>query len=82
MKLRNPSFQNDMTGASCQSCHFLTDKKGLARYDLGVTHIVNQYGKVEGMPDEQQQQGLQRMYQILKKAGKTSNNIDYDFQYE
>ena len=63
-------------------CHFLTDKKGLARYDLGVTHIVNQDGKVEGMPDEQQQQGMQRMYQILEKAGKTSNNIDYDFQYE
>ena len=63
-------------------CHFLTDKKGLARYDLGATHIVNQDGKVEGMPDEQQQQGMQRMYQILKKAGKTSNNIDYDFQYE
>ena len=63
-------------------CHFLTDKKGLARYDLGATHIVNQDGKVEGMPDEQQQQGMQRMYQILEKAGKTSNNIDYDFQYE
>ena len=63
-------------------CHFLTDKKGLARYDLGSTHIVNQDGKVEGMPDEQQQQGMQRMYQILKKAGKTSDNIDYDFQYE
>ena len=63
-------------------CHLLTDKKGLARYDLGATHIVNQDGKVEGMPDQQQQQGMQRMYQILKKAGKTSNNIDYDFQYE
>ena len=63
-------------------CHILTDKKGLARYDLGATHIVNQDGKVEGMPDEQQQQGMQRMYQILKKAGKTNNNIDYDFQYE
>ena len=61
-------------------CHLLTDKKGLARYDLGSTHIVTQDGKVEGMPDEQQQQGMQRMYEILKKAGKTSNNIDYEFQ--
>jgi hypothetical protein len=43
---------------------------------------VNQDGKVEGMPDEQQQQGIQRMYQILEKEGKTCNNIDYDFQYE
>ena len=63
-------------------CHFISDKKGLARYDLGATHIVNQDGKVEGMPDEQQQQGIQRMYQILEKEGKTCNNIDYDFQYE
>ncbi|MBO4822818.1 MAG: hypothetical protein J5548_15320 [Prevotella sp.] len=63
-------------------CHFFTDKNGLARYDLGATHIVNQDGKVEGMPNEQQQEGMQRMYQILKKAGKTSNNIEYDFQFE
>ena len=61
-------------------CHFLTDKKGLARYDLVATTIVNQDGK--GMPNEQQQQGVQRMYKILEKAGKTSRNIDYDFQFE
>jgi hypothetical protein len=34
------------------------------------------------MPNQQQQQGMKQMYQILKKAGKTSNNISYDFQFE
>ena len=62
-------------------CHFLTDKNGLARYDLGKTIVVSEDGKVEGYPTEQQQEGMQYMYQILQKAGKTSNHIDYDFQY-
>jgi hypothetical protein len=43
---------------------------------------VNQDGKVEGMPDEQQQLGMQRMYKILEKAGKTCRNIDYEFLFE
>jgi hypothetical protein len=60
----------------------MSDKNGLARYDLGATKIINQDGTVEGMPNQQQQQGMRQMYQILKKAGKTSNNIDYDFQFE
>ena len=63
-------------------CHFMSDKNGLARYDLGATKIINQDGTVEGMPNQQQQQGMRQMYQILKKAGKTSNNISYDFQFE
>lgn len=63
-------------------CHYMTDKKGLARYDLDATTFVTQDGTTEGTPDQQQQQGMQRMYQILKKAGKTTNHIDYDFQYE
>ena len=63
-------------------CHFMSDKNGLARYDLGATKITNQDGTVEGMPNQQQQQGMKQMYQILKKAGKTSNNISYDFQFE
>ena len=63
-------------------CHYMTDKKGLARYDLGATNIVSQDGTVEGTADQQQQQGMQRMYQILKKAGKTTSHIDYDFQFE
>lgn len=62
-------------------CHFLTDKNGLARYDLGKTIVVSEDGKVEGYPTEQQQEGMQYMYQILQKAGKTSSHIDYDFQY-
>lgn len=62
-------------------CHFLTDKNGLARYDLGKTIVVSEDGKVEGYPTEQQQEGMQYMYQILQKAGKTSNHIDYDFHY-
>ena len=63
-------------------CHYMTDKKGLARYDLGATNIVSQDGTVEGTADQQQQQGMQRMYQILKKAGKTTSHIDYNFQFE
>ena len=52
-------------------CHFLSDKNGLARYDLGLTHIVSADGEViEGNPTDQQEQGMQRMYQILQKAGK------------
>ena len=62
-------------------CHFLTDKNGLARYDLSVTNFIGQDGKIEGEPSSQQEQGMQRMYQILQKAGKTSNHISYDFKY-
>jgi len=62
-------------------CHFLTDKNGLARYDLGRTTVVSPDGRVEGNPTEQQQEGMQYMYEILQLAGKTSNHIDYDFQY-
>ena len=61
-------------------CHFLSDKNGLARYDLGATRIVSADGEViEGNPTDQQEQGMQRMYQILQKAGKIRSNIDYDF---
>ena len=64
-------------------CHFLTDKNGLARYDLGATHIVSADGKViEGNPSDLQAQGMQRMYQILQKAGKVRSSIDYDFQFK
>lgn len=63
-------------------CHFLSDKNGLARYDLGKTTFVSQDGKVEGNPTEQQKQGVERMYEILRKAGKTSSNIEYDFQFK
>lgn len=63
-------------------CHFLSDNKGLARYDLGATRILNADGNViEGDITEQQEIGIQRMYQILQKAGKINYNIEYDFQY-
>ena len=55
--------------------HFFSDKNGLARYDLGATR------KVEGNPTSQQEQGVLRLYQILRKHGNTKRNIDYDFQY-
>ena len=64
-------------------CHFLSDKNGLARYDLGATRIGSADREViEGNPTEQQEQGMQRMYQILQKAGKIRSNIDYDFQFK
>lgn len=62
-------------------CHFLSDKNGLARYDLGATRLISPDGKVDGNPTSQQEQGVQRLYQILGKAGKISRSIDYDFQY-
>ncbi len=64
-------------------CHYLSDKNGLARYDLGGTRIVSADGEViEGNPTDQQEQGMQRMYQILQKAGKIRSHINYDFQFE
>lgn len=62
-------------------CHFLSDKNGLARYDLGATRLISPDGKVDGNPTSQQEQGIQRLYQILGKAGKIKRSIDYDFQY-
>ena len=62
-------------------CHFLSDKNGLARYDLSAIRLISQDGKVNGNPTSLQEQGVQRLYQILEKTGKISRNIDYDFQF-
>ena len=60
-------------------CYIYSDASGMARYDLGASRIVNEDGKVlEGNPTWQQERGMQRMYQILQKAGKVSSHIDYD----
>ena len=61
--------------------HFLTDKNGLARYDLGATRLIYENGTVEGNPTDKQEQGIKRMYRILQRAGKTRTNIEYDFQF-
>ena len=60
-------------------CHYGSDKNGLSRYMLYEIPIVNHDGKIGEKSDRQQQQSIQRMYQILEKAGKTSNNIDVAF---
>lgn len=62
-------------------CHFMTDKNGLARYDFAMTSIMTEDGEIENHPTEEQERGLQRMYDILQKAGKVSSSIDYDFQF-
>lgn len=62
-------------------CHFMTDKNGLARYDFAMTSIMTENGEIENHPTEEQERGLQRMYDILQKAGKVSSSIDYDFQF-
>lgn len=62
-------------------CHFMTDKNGLARYDFAMTSIMTEDGKIENNPTEEQERGLQRMYDILQKAGKVSSSIDYDFRF-
>jgi hypothetical protein len=59
-------------------CHYDSDKNGLSRYMLEIP-FVNHDGKTEDKSDQKQQQGIQRMYQILEKAGKTSNNKDVAF---
>lgn len=63
-------------------CHFLSDKNGVARYDLQIVNLS--HGKVgEGTPTQQEKEGMERMYQLLKKAGKTTNdsNIGTDFEF-
>ena len=57
-------------------CHYDSDKNGFSRYMLYEIPIVNQDGKIEDKSDQQQQQGKQRMYQILEKAGKTSKVME------
>lgn len=59
-------------------CHFLTDKNGLARYDLQPLYVD---GTTEGNLTDEQEKGIKQMYQILQKAGKVRSNIDYDFQF-
>ena len=66
-------------------CHGLTDKNGVARYDL-VAIRFNQDGTIGGIIEEgyltnQQKQGIKRMYEILQQAGKIRANIDYDFSF-
>lgn len=60
-------------------CHFITDKNGVSRFDFADIPVSDQDGKIEGRAV--QQQGMQQMYQILKKAGKISRHIDYDFNF-
>ena len=62
-------------------CHFISDKNGLARYDLYNTKYVLEDGTISGEMTKEQEQGILRLYQILGKHGKTKTNIDYDFQY-
>lgn len=61
-------------------CYFWSDKNGMARYDLNTNVFIYHDGKEEGNLTKKQQLGIQRMYQILERAGKTSKNIEYDFQ--
>ena len=64
-------------------CHNYSDMSGMARYELGPNCIIGEDGKaIKDYPTEQQKQGMQRMYQILQKAGKVSSHIDYDFQLD
>lgn len=62
-------------------CHFLTDKNGLARYDLYATRMTQQDGTIEGDLTDEQEKGIKRLYQILQRAGKVRTNIDYDFEF-
>jgi hypothetical protein len=49
----------------------------MARYDLEPISLIN--GKVsEGISTDQQEKGIQRMYDILRKARKIDYHIDYD----
>ena len=52
------------------------EESGMGKYVLGATYVTSQDGKTEGHPTEQQAAGMQRMYQILQMAGKTTDNFD------
>ena len=61
-------------------CHLFTDASGMARYDLEPISLIN--GKVsKGNSTDQQKKGIQRMYDILRKARKIDYHIDYDINY-
>lgn len=76
------SSLSSMLSTGVTFCQFLSDKNGLARYDLSVTRIMDSDGSIDGEPSEEQLQGIQRMYKILQKAGKTSTSITYDFLFK
>lgn len=63
-------------------CHFLTDRNGISRYDLGTTLVLREDGTTDGKNTDQQAEGVKRMFQILQQAGKTSTRIDYDFKFK
>lgn len=75
------SALSSMLSTGVTFCHLLSDKNGLARYDLSATRIIDLDGSIDGEPTDQQREGMQRMYQILQKAGKTSTNITYEFLF-
>ena len=75
------SSLSSMLSTGVTFCQFLSDKNGLARYDLSVTRIMDSDGSIDGEPSEEQLQGIQRMYKILQKAGKTSTSITYEFLF-
>lgn len=56
-------------------------KKDGAIYKLEIAVLRNKDGVAEGELTEQEQEGMKRMYQILKKAGKTTNDIDFGANY-
>ena len=80
-EVRLHSYLSSMLPHGLTFCHFMTDKNGLARYDLGATRLINLDGTIEGNPTNQQEQGIKRMYEILQQAGKIRANIDYDFSF-
>lgn len=53
--------------------HYMTDNAGISYYKLGGTTIIDKDGTEIGQPTEEQQRGIDRLYDILKKAGKTGN---------
>jgi len=59
--------------------HMITTKTGLTLYVLSANRVISKDGKIiDGNPTEKQEKGMKHMYDILKKAGKLSNKIEYE----
>ena len=59
--------------------HMITTKTGLTLYVLSANRVISKDGKIiDGNPTEKQEKGMKQMYEILKKAGKLSNKIEYE----
>ncbi len=72
---------SSMLTAGLNFYYYYTDQAGLSCYQLDVVRIIHDDSSVEGNVTPQQQKGIDKMIEILKKAGKVSDyegTFDFD----